>query len=220
MKYFMTIFIPVFLWAILGIAQNNPDQFNIHLQTGDLLFCTSTATELSKAIDQATQTINQTHFDHVGIVEVENDTVRVIHAAPKKGVCRELIRQFLVSHNVQIVPVVYRLKSYYQKAIPSAVRKARKFIGQTYNYTYKLNEKGFYCSEFVYEIFAADSIFILNPMTFKDPETGKILPGWINYYQKLGIPVPEGEPGCNPNGLASSPKLEIIGVVKLHGKNN
>jgi hypothetical protein len=52
-------------------------------------------------------------------------------------------------------------------------------------------------------------------MTFKDPETGKFLPGWIKHYQKLGIPVPEGEPGCNPNGLASSDKLKPIGVLKF-----
>ena len=217
MKYFTILFIPVFLWAILGIAQNNAAQFNIHLQTGDLLFCSSTSGELSKAIDQATQTANQTHFDHVGIVEVEKDTVWVIHASPKKGVCREFIGQFLASDKGRIVTTVYRLKTHYQKAIPAAIQKARKFIGQNYNCTYKLNESGFYCSEFVYEIFTGDSIFTLSPMTFKNPETGETLPGWISHYQKLGIPVPEGEPGCNPNGLASSRKLELIGVVKLKG---
>ena len=219
MKKFTTIFIPVFLWAILGIAQNNTDQFNIHLQTGDLLFCSSTSGELSKAIDQATQTANQTHFDHVGIVEVEKDTVWVMHAAPKKGVCREFIRQFLATEKGQIIPTVYRLKTNYQKAIPEAIQKAMKFIGQSYNYTYKLHQKGLYCSEFIYEIFNADSIFTLNPMTFKNHETGETLPGWINHYQKLGIPVPEGEPGCNPNGLASSQKLQLIGAVKQNAMN-
>jgi len=219
MKYFMTIFIHLLLWATMGMAQNNAVPVNFQLQTGDLLFCTSTSGELSRAIDQATQTIHQTHFDHVGIVEVDKDTVRVIHAAPKKGVCREFISQFLASDNGQVVPTVYRLKAKYQKAIPAAIQNARKYVGQTYNYTYKLNEKGFYCSEFIYVIFTGDSIFTLNPMTFKNPETGRTIPGWINHYQKLGIPVPEGEPGCNPNGLATSEKLEIIGVVKLTGCN-
>ena len=215
MKKFTTIFIPVFLWTMMGLAQSNPDRYNIHLQTGDLLFCASGSGELSKAIDQATQTANQTHFDHVGIVEVDKDTIRVMNAAPKKGVCREFIGQFLTSEHGQIVATVYRLSTNYQKAIPKAMLKAREFMGQPYNFTYKLHEKGLYCSEFVYKIFAADSIFTLNPMTFKNPETGKILTGWISHYRKLGIPVPEGEPGCNPNGLASSPKLEIQRVLKL-----
>ena len=215
MKYFITIFIPVFLLAITGIAQNRPDQFNINLQTGDLLFCSSTSGELSKAIDQATQTGNKTHFDHVGIVEIANDTVWVFHAAPKKGVCRELIRQFLGSAKDAIVPTVYRMKDEYLKAIPGAIRKARTYIGRAYNYSYKIKDKGLYCSEFIYELFTADSIFTLNPMTFRDPETGKFLPGWIKHYQELGIPVPEGEPGCNPNGLASSDKLKPIGVLKF-----
>jgi len=219
MKKFTTIFIPVFLWTMMGLAQSNPDRYNIHLQTGDLLFCASGSGELSKAIDQATQTANQTHFDHVGIVEIDKDTIWVMNAAPKKGVCREFIGQFMTSDHGQIIATVYRLRTDYQKAIPKAMIKAGKFLGQTYNYTYTLHEKGFYCSQFVYEVFADDSIFTLNPMTFKNPETGKILPGWIKHYQKLGIPVPEGELGCNPNGLASSPKLEIIGVLKLIRKS-
>ncbi len=54
----------------------------------------------------------------------------------------------------------------------------------------------------------------LNPMTFKDPETGEFLPTWIEYYEKLGVEIPEGQPGCNPNGLASSDKLIRLGLVE------
>jgi hypothetical protein len=35
----------------------------------------------------------------------------------------------------------------------------------------------------------------------------------VLHYQKLGIHIPEGELGCNPNGLASSEKLERMGVL-------
>ena len=219
MKYFITIFINFSLLSFTGIAQNRPDQFNISLRTGDLIFCSSNSGELSKAIDQVTQTGNKTHFDHVGIVEILSDTVWVFHAAPKKGVCREVLRQFFGNDKNAIVLTVYRLKINYLKTIPGAIQKARTYIGKSYNYSYLLKENGLYCSEFIYKLFTTDSIFTLNPMTFKDPATGKFLPGWINHYQKLGIPVPEGEPGCNPNGLAASEKLKLIGELKIKTEN-
>jgi hypothetical protein len=50
-------------------------------------------------------------------------------------------------------------------------------------------------------------------MTFKDPETGKFFPTWVDYYQKMEIEIPEGLPGCNPNGLAASEKLERVGKI-------
>jgi len=53
----------------------------------------------------------------------------------------------------------------------------------------------------------------MNPMTFKDPKTGNFYPTWVEYYQKMGLEVPEGMPGCNPNGLAASEKLERLGSL-------
>jgi len=214
MKY-LICFVLCFLLSSTGTAQNNPNQFNILLKTGDLLFCNSTSGELSKAIDQATQKGNETHFDHVGIVEIRNDTVWVHNAAPKKGVCCETIEQFLTSDKEKITTTIYRLKDNYLKAIPSAIANAHSLLGQPYNYTYIIKDQGHYCSEYIYEIFAADSVFSLNPMSFKNPKTGQFISGWVDHYQKLGIPIPEGEPGCNPNGMAASDKLEMIGEVKF-----
>jgi hypothetical protein len=213
MKYL--IWVLAFLLSGLAVnSQTSPNQLNIQLRTGDLLFCNSTSGELSKAIDEVTQTGKATHFDHVGIIEIQNDTVWVLHAAPKKGVCCETIGQFLIVNKDKITATAYRLKEKYSKAIPMALIKAHSLLGEPYKYSYVLKDKGFYCSEYIYKIFATDSIFTLNPMTFKDPKTGQFLSGWVDHYQKLGIPIPEGEPGCNPNGMAWSEKLERIGEVK------
>ena len=37
---------------------------------------------------------------------------------------------------------------------------------------------------------------------------------WAKFYQDKNLQVPEGEPGCNPNGLASSEKLNKVGEIK------
>jgi hypothetical protein len=217
MKYIVFVWIILFS-ANIGITQNRPNQFNIPLLTGDLLFCNSTSGKLSKAIDQATQKGNETHFDHIGIVEIRNDTVWILNAAPKKGVCCETIEQFLTSDKEKITATIYRLKDNYLKTIPFAISNAHSLLGQPYNYTYIIKDQGFYCSEYIYQIFAADSVFTLNPMSFKNPQTNQFISGWVDHYQKLGIPIPEGEPGCNPNGMAASDKLEMIGEVKFKGK--
>ena len=52
-------------------------------------------------------------------------------------------------------------------------------------------------------------------MTFKDPKTSQFLVGWADHYKKLGIPIPEGEPGCNPNGMAASEKMVMVGEVVI-----
>lgn len=205
--------------VFVGKAQNNPNDFNIPLRSGDLLFCSTTSGTLSKAIDEVTQTDKETHFSHIGIVEIENDTVWVLHSAPKKGVCREPIRQFLSTDKEKIAATVYRLKASLQDCIPEALKKANQYLGQMYNFSYILEDEGVYCSEYIYEIFAPDSVFTLNPMTFKNPKTGQFIAGWTDHYQKLGIPVPEGKPGCNPNGMAASEKIEQIGELKFKIRN-
>ena len=192
-------------------------QSNIRLQSGDLLFCNSTQSDLSKAIDGVTQTKKQTHFDHLGIVDLQNDTLWVLHAAPKKGVSRETLGQFIQSEGEASI-TAYRLKSKYHRAVSGAIHRAYQHLGEPYNATYRMEDKGYYCSEYIYDIFAPDSIFSLHPMTFKDPETNLSLPGWINYYQKLAIPIPEGKPGCNPNGMAESNKLKRVGLLKFKNR--
>jgi hypothetical protein len=87
-------------------------------------------------------------------------------------------------------------------------------LGLPYNFSYVLSDSSHYCSEFIYSAFENDRVFKLNPMTFKDPATGGYYPGWVDYYAKLGVAIPEGEPGCNPNGMAASAKLECLGVYQ------
>lgn len=87
-------------------------------------------------------------------------------------------------------------------------------LGKPYNFSYIMNDTSHYCSEFIYLDFVADSVFSLEPMTFKDPVTKNFPAIWIEYYQKMGIEIPEGKPGCNPNGLAASEKLERLGKVE------
>ena len=185
------------------------------LVNGDLLFVTAKSTGLSGAINNVTQKEKNASFDHIGILEKTGGKLYVLHAAPKGGSQKQKLEDFLEdqSEDGQTV-VVYRLKSQYQYAIPSAVGKANTMLEKPYNFDYILNENSYYCSDYIERAFRENHVFKLEPMTFIDPATGKTNAFWEDFYKKKGLKVPEGEPGCNPNGLAASEKLERIKILK------
>ena len=181
------------------------------LKNGDLLFVTAKESGLSGAINNVTQKQKNASFDHIGILEKENGKFFVLHAAPKGGSQKQDLKTFMEDQREdQQNIVVYRLKPEFQHTIPSAIEKAHSMLGKPYNFNYILDENSYYCSDFIERAFRADHIFKLEPMTFIDPETGKTNAFWEEFYQKRKLKVPEGEPGCNPNGLAGSEKLERI----------
>ncbi|WP_346986460.1 YiiX/YebB-like N1pC/P60 family cysteine hydrolase [Chryseobacterium sp. POE27] len=185
------------------------------MKNGDLLFVTAKNTGLSGAINNVTQKQENTSFDHIGILDNDGREFYVLHAAPKGGSQKQQLKDFMKDQadDGQRV-VVYRLKSQYQNAVPSAIEKANSMLGKPYNFNYILDENAYYCSDFIERAFRSDHIFTLEPMTFIDPQTGKTNTFWENFYQKKNLKVPEGEPGCNPNGLAASDKLERIKELK------
>lgn len=195
----------------LFLMQCKPSQNTLDLRNGDLLFVTAKEEGLSGAINKVTQKEKATSFDHIGIVEKEGDHIFVLHAAPKGGAQKQDLKAFIKDQKEEGQKVIaYRLKPEYQNAVPAAIKKAHSMLGKPYNFEYILDENSFYCSDFVERAFREAHIFKLEPMTFKDPATGKINVFWEEFYKKKNLKVPEGEPGCNPNGLAGSDKIERV----------
>lgn len=203
------------IFIMSGILSFTLKAQSINLQAGDLLFRGASSESLSEAIDRVTQTGDETHFSHIGIVESVADGIWILHADTKEGTSRISLQGFMHPENEEAEVVVYRLKNEYRNSIPDALERARTMLGKPYNFSYLLTDTAHYCSEFIYRAFAPDSIFEMNPMTFKDPETGEFYPTWVDYYRELGVAIPEGEPGCNPNGMAASDKLIRLGVLEF-----
>lgn len=196
-------------------CSNNPA--SIKLQSGDILFtgpdtCSKTG-KLSKAIDEVTRAGLTTNYSHVGIIEVDKYGTWVIHAEPNRGVNRESLDSFLCTDQQGSV-FAYRLKPDYQDLIPDALKRAKSYVGQPYDFTYLLSDTSQYCSGLIYHLFKPYDVFELSPMTFLDPETGAFHPYWEDYFEKIGIEIPEGYLGCNPNGMAASEALEYLGMIK------
>lgn len=185
------------------------------LQNGDLIFVEARQENLSGAINRVTQQAKPENFDHVGLIEVSENRIFVLHASTKRGSNRELLEAFYKKNdeNNQAM-IVYRLKPEYKYTIDSAIEKANKMLGKSYNWTYILNEESYYCSDFIERAFRENTVFEHIPMNFKNPETGKIDDFWVDFYKKLEVKVPQDAPGTNPNQLAGSDKLVKIGMLK------
>lgn len=181
------------------------------LKNGDLLFVTAKESGLSGAINNVTQKQKNASFDHIGILQKNKTEIFVLHAAPKGGSQKQNLDEFLKDQaNDGQKVVVYRLKPEFQKIIPDAIEKANSMLGKPYNFNYILDENSYYCSDYIERSFRENHIFKLEPMTFVDPKTGKTNAFWEEFYTKKNLKVPEGELGCNPNGLAASDKIQRI----------
>ncbi|MHC4310303.1 MAG: YiiX/YebB-like N1pC/P60 family cysteine hydrolase, partial [Planctomycetota bacterium] len=110
--------------------------------------------------------------------------------------------------------VVGRVKEPYRHLIPRALKEGLALKGKPYDKVFAIDNGAYYCSELIYEIFlranANKPVFKLQPMTYKDPDTGQMLTVWEDYFSKLGVSIPEGKPGINPGGISRSRFLTII----------
>ena len=192
--------------CLLVLAYSCSDRNEI--RDGDLLFVAAEDYGLSSAINRVTQTELKTDYVHIAIIHVASDTTWVLDASPEEGTRKILLQNFMDEQNSAVYR--YRLKDKYTGSIKNGWTIAEEMLGKPYNFSYIWNDTSHYCSEFIYRMFEDDAIFELNPMTFINPETGEFDDTWVAYYDSLGVAIPEGEPGCNPNGLAASDKLEFI----------
>ena len=184
------------------------------IKSGDLLFIAQDNGNLSEAINRVTQTEMATNYSHVAIIEIKSDTIWVWEAEPKFGARKILLNDFMSEQTADVFH--YRFKKEYSKNIEKVWALAETMKGKPYNFSYKLNDTSYYCSEFIYRLFAQNAIFELNPMTFINPETNNFDESWVKHYERLKIEIPEGEFGCNPNGLAASSKLDYIGKFNFN----
>lgn len=170
--------------------------------------------DLSKAISGVTQTEKETSYSHIGMVVVNANQVQVIHSCPSKGVVLEPLDSFILT-----VPGgschAYRFSKNVISDFSAPLAVGKSLLGKPYNFTYVMEDEGFYCSELIYEMFASDSVFTLSPMSFKAPGKDEYLTTWKEHYASLEMAVPEGKPGCNPNGMAAHSELVYLGKLEL-----
>ena len=178
------------------------------LKSGDLIFIGEGNGEFSKAITEATASNDSVRFVHVGIVESdERGNRRVIEASPEEGV-----REIALDKFIETAPyfVIKRLSISFP--VENMLEKAKSYLGEEYDWWYLPENGKMYCSELVYESFLdkeGNHIFEAQPMNFRASD-GSMPQFWINLFDELGEPIPEGIPGTNPSDLSRSQFLYTI----------
>lgn len=169
-------------------------------KTGDLLFVRSQSSDMEKAISASTG-----DYTHVALVVRDTNGVPwVFEATRPDGVKRS---PFFAWNNEYAQQYdVFRLTIPFDTADVAA--SAYNFLGWPYDETFLPDNDALYCSEFIYECFWKNDkhLFEAKPMNWCDAN-GNLPTYWIEHFQKLGIPVPEGVPGTNPTDLSRSPLL-------------
>lgn len=208
---------------ILNILFFSPQPFE--LAAGDLLIQDLDCGPFCDAVEKVTIGYQGQDMSHIGIVVDEGTKGMYVIEATGSGVVLTPLNTFLnksLDGKGKPKVLVGRMKEDYSSLIPDAILYAKSLLGKRYDHVFDINNDTYYCSELIYESFknANDDIavFDLAPMTFIDPETEVTFAIWTDYYKKLAVDIPEGEPGINPGGISTSDKLDIVFDFKLKSR--
>ena len=180
-------------------------------QDADLIFQISGNSSFSNAITSATSSSDSLSFVHVAMVSNSKpESAMVIESSPEYGVREIPLDQFLdtsIKINGKPGAVVKRFQD--DINAPEIIHMARSFIGQPYDWYYMPDNGMVYCSELIYESYRdreGQTLFKARPMNFRASD-GSMPEFWSTLYKNLGIDVPEGIPGTNPNDMSKDPRL-------------
>lgn len=182
------------------------------LKAGDFLFQDLGGGDLSNAIKKVTPHYNGHYFSHVGMLTDYNGSLVVIESYD--NIADTVSIEKFEQRTKQTI-FVGRLKKEYQSLTMQASEEVKKYRGIKYDEKYLPDSNQLYCAELIYYVFKSvnqhQDFFNMQPMTFKDPETRELFPGWINYYKNyFQMEVPEGEMGINPGLLINDKRLDVF----------
>jgi len=194
------------------------------LQTGDLIFVgipadyTLDEDSMSSAISDATGD-GKLNMIHVAIAEVSKDSTWIIDATIKHGVDRHpldtFLRDFTLKDGSMPVFIIKRLKD--NSMAEQFVENTRKYLGRPYDVWFLENNDAMYCSELVRESYRnadGEYIFDSKPMNFKNDE-GEFPIYWQQLFALIGQPIPQDEPGTNPQDMCEAEVIETVNVNLL-----
>lgn len=142
------------------------------------------------------------HINHVGLYIGDN---KVIEATRLDGVIERKFSDFLLDANYSIAATINDVA-----LIRHAIKRAQLYLGQPYNHSFYPDGCGFYCSELIvyaYQWENGNNYFEQYPMNFCGGNSSHILPYWKEYYQRLGLEIPQGLLGSHPQQLLRQTNL-------------
>ena len=205
MKRILIVFASV---LVIGCVNGNGG-----LRNGDLIFVglpegyDAQTGSMDDAILSATGDQGWMNLIHVAIAEVKADSVWIIDATIAHGVDRHPLDTFLTDFTLKdgSYPafIVKRVKGIDADA---AVDRAKTFCGRAYDVRFLPDNEDLYCSELVQKCYLdakGNPVFSSAPMNWLASD-GTMPPYWEWLFGQLGMEVPQGLPGTNPQGMSEA----------------
>jgi len=187
-------------------------------QVGDIFFQDLDCGPPCQAIEAVTSGYQGAQLSHCAIITSigTSNHNTILTEAIGETVIQTTLHDFLNRSNKVFVG---RLIDEYQYMIPDAITYIQTDLnGKPYDYIFDITDDTYYCSEIIYEgLKKADNtqeLFSLKPMTFNEPGTDMPFVHWVDYYEDLGHPIPEGALGLNPGRMSRSDAIDIIHVYE------
>lgn len=212
----------IFCMALLGTLMLMGCRQSKVIKTGDLLFVglpmdysvERDTASMASAIAAATGDEDQVNYIHVAILEVANDTTWVIDATLKRGVARypldTMKEDFRLKSGEYPIFTVKRLK--HNGDANRWIDNAHHYVGRSYDLAFLPDNEEQYCSELVWNSYLKHDgrhIFTASPMNFKAAD-GSYPEYWLWLFSRIGIPIPQGVEGTNPNDMARDEQLVVV----------
>ncbi len=147
----------------------------------------------------------------------ESGEIYVVDADDKRGVSRHPLDTFLEDFKYPESSSfdIMRVKGFDSRQAYKAVGRACVFIGEGYDWCFMPDNGAHYCSELVYDSFLdrrGRHIFSSKPMNFLSDD-GTLPKFWEDLFSGLGMPVPQGVQGTNPQDMYFCPRLRKVGIT-------
>jgi hypothetical protein len=180
------------------------------LRTGDLIAASpldETASEWSEAIMASAKRNVHRNYDHVGMLELCPDgRILVWNANPLLGVAAEEISDFIQREHAESEKIFDVFRVTEAVDFEQVIQKMQPLLGLSYNFSYVKSEEAYYCSDLIARTFP-EKVFPAQPMRF----AGEF---WLSYYERLGMAIPERQPGTNPNDMLAQDNIDFIGNLR------
>jgi hypothetical protein len=212
MKFFLllsnTLLGLVLIFSVFSCYQKSDEK---SLRPGDILFQDLDCGPLCDAIKAVTEGAEGRDFSHCGLVVPCGDSLCVLEA---------------IGHSVRVTPLktfitrtppnkvlAGRFDKLPENVLDKAINYALAEVGKPYDDYFLPDNGAWYCSELIATAFNKASgmvVFEAMPMTFKASPKADFFPVWIQYFDSLKTPVPEGIPGFNPGAMSRHEDLILF----------
>lgn len=189
------------------------------LQNGDLIFVGRLACydkgggeTMDEAIASSTGKEGAVNLIHVAIAEVKKDSVWIIDATLAHGVDRHPLDTFLKDFRFRKGEPVFIVKRPKGVDVKAAVKRAKTYCGRAYDVRFLEGNEDLYCTELVQLCYLdkeGRQIFKSEPMNWLAPD-GTMPAYWERMFGYLGMAVPQGHPGTNPQRMSESDYLQAV----------